>query len=102
MLKRFKKKNLVNAFVLIVVASILMTPLAAFAAFTQHAIINGDGVRLRKTPVDGTIMELMYRGESIIIDNDVDYGPGYGAWIYVKREKTGTTGWMEDSFYVHQ
>lgn len=102
MFKRSKNKYLVPACVLGTMATILMTPLATYAAFTQNAIINGDGVRLRKTPVNGTVLELMYKGESIIIDNDANYGPGYAAWIFVKREKTGTTGWMEDSYYVHE
>lgn len=77
-----------------------MTPVAAHAAFTQLAKINGDGVRLRETPVNGTILELMYRNELILID-DVAYYPENAAWIYVKRSKTETTGWMEDSYYVH-
>lgn len=100
MIKKLKNKNLVNALVLIMVATILMTPLATYAAFTQLAKINGDGVRLRRTPVDGTILELMYRDELIWIDCDTYY-PENAAWIYVKRIKTGTTGWMEDSYYVH-
>ena len=101
MVKRFKNKNLVRAFALIMVGTILMTPLATYAAFTQLAKINGDGVRLRKTPVDGTILELMYKDELIMIDKEARYAPGYATWVYVQRLATGTTGWMEDSYYVH-
>lgn len=100
MIKKLKNKNIVNAFVLIMVATILMTPLAAYAAFIQPGIVNGDGVRLRKTPgPNGTILELMYRGEAITIGDEIDHD--YSAWIYVRREKTGTTGWMEWSYFVH-
>lgn len=77
-----------------------MTPLAAYAAFTQYGIVNGDGVRLRKAPVDGTILELMYKGESIIMDPGV-IDHDHAAWVYVKREKTGTIGWMEWSYFEH-
>lgn len=100
MMKMLKSKSIVSVFVLIMAAAILTTPLVTYAAFTQLAVINGDGVRLRKTPVDGTVLELMYKGEFIMIDNDlVDHA--HPAWIYVRREKTGTTGWMEDSYYIH-
>lgn len=101
MIKRLKKKNLVTVFAFIMVATILMTPLATHAAFTQQATVAANGVRLRKKPVDGTILELMYKGESILIDNDV-YDPDYAAWLYVKRVKTGTIGWMEWSYFEHQ
>lgn len=101
MIKRFKKKNLVTAFALIIVVTILMTPLATYAAFTQSAKVGGNGVRLRKTPGNGTILELMYDGESILIDPE-GYDPDYAAWIYVQRVKTGTIGWMEWSYFVHQ
>ncbi len=100
MLKKNKNKRLVNAFAFVVAAAILAVPLAAYADFTQLAVINGDGVRLRKTPKNGTILELMYRGEYITIDNDV-VDHDHSAWIYVRREKTGTKGWMEDSYYIH-
>lgn len=82
------------------VAAILMTPLTAYAAFTQSSKIVGDGVRLRKAPVDGTILELMYNGEKILIDPTAD--SDYAAWIYVQRVKTGTVGWMEWSYFEHQ
>ena len=45
------------------------------------------------------ILELMYYGEAILIDPDV-YDPDYSAWLYVKRVKTGTVGWMEWSYLL--
>lgn len=99
MIKKIKKNNLVTAFALLVVATILMTPLTAYAAFTESSKVVGDGVRLRKTPVDGAILELMYNGESILIDPLAE--SEYSAWIYVKRVKTGTVGWMEWSYFEH-
>ncbi len=100
MIKRLKSKSTVRAFLLVAVATIMATPIVAYAALTQLAVINGDGVRLRRTPVDGAVLELMYRGETVMIDNDV-VDHSHPAWIYVRREKTGTTGWMEDSYYIH-
>lgn len=96
-----KRKIMINAFVLVMSTAILLTPLAAYAAFTQPGFVNGDGVRLRKTPGDGTILELMYKGEPITIDSSAKY-PGFSAWVYVRREKTLTTGWMEWSYFVHE
>lgn len=100
MIKKIKK-NLVTAFALIMMATMMMTPLTTYAAFTQSSIVVGDGVRLRKSPVNGIILELMYYGEAILIDPEY-YDPNYGAWIYVKRVKTGTIGWMEWSYFEHQ
>lgn len=100
MIRRLKK-NIFSVFTLIITTVILMVPLTTYAAFTQSAVIGGNGVRLRKSPVNGTILELMYDGESILIDDEV-YDPNYSAWIYVKRIKTGTKGWMEWSYFVHQ
>lgn len=100
MVKR-KNKSLVSAVMLMMAVVILMTPLTTYAAFTQRAKIVGDGVRLRNAPVNGTILELMYNGETIWIDPSV-YDPNYSAWIYVKRECTGTKGWMEWSYFEHE
>lgn len=100
MIKGFKKKNLASAFALIMAVAIMLTPLTAYAAaFTQPGIVNGDGVRLRKAPVTGAILELMYKGESILISDVIDNN--HPAWIYVKRVKTGTIGWMEWSYFEH-
>lgn len=99
MIKRLNKKNFVTAFAFLMAATILMTPLTAFADFTEPGKVVGDGVRLRKTPVDGVILELMYNGESILIDPLAE--SEYSAWIYVKRVKTGTVGWMEWSYFEH-
>lgn len=101
MIKRLKNKNLFTVFAIAIVTIILMTPLVANAAFIQEATIGADGVRLRNAPVTGTVLELMYKGEKILIDGEV-IDHEHSSWVYVKREKTGTVGWMEDSFYIHQ
>lgn len=101
MIKSFKKKKLASAFALIMVATMMMAPLTTYAvAFTQPSTVNGDGVRLRKAPVDGTILELMYRGESILLSDVIDNN--HPAWLYIKRVKTGTIGWMEWSYFDHE
>ena len=102
MLKKIKK-NFASTFVLVMVAVILMTPLTAYASFTQKAIVNGDGVRLRKTPgYDGIILELMYKGEDITLSTDVLPPPDLALWVYTKREKTGTEGWMHWNYIDHE
>ena len=100
MVKRLKNKNLVRAFALVMVGTILMTPLAACAAFTQNGIVNGDGVRLRKTPgPNGIVLGLMYKGDKIKIGDEIDHD--YPAWVYVMREADPKIGWMEWSYFVH-
>ncbi len=100
-MKELKGKKFISAFVLGLTVVLLTTPLTSYAAFTQQAEIVGNGVRLRRAPVSGTIIGLMYEGESILIDNEV-YDPNYSAWIYVKRLKNNTRGWMEWSYFKHE
>lgn len=101
MIKKLKK-NLVSTFMLIMTAAILVAPLTAYAAFTQKSRVMGDGVRLRKTPgLDGIILELMYKGEEITLSDDVRPPADLSVWVYVRREKTGTVGWMEWSYFDH-
>lgn len=60
-----------------------------------NAHVVGDGVRLRKNPsTSATILELMYRGETVLIN----YTQSKGTWFYVKRMKTGTWGWVKKSY----
>jgi len=78
----------------------LITPLTVYAAFSQTTTVVGNGVRLRNAPKNGTILELMYNGETIKIDPGV-IDNIYPTWVYLKRVSTGTIGWMEGSFYDH-
>ncbi|MFG6358802.1 MAG: SH3 domain-containing protein [Acetatifactor sp.] len=101
MMKKIKN-NFAGTLLLVMIVATLMTPLAVYAAFTQPSRVMGDGVRLRQTPgLDGIILELMYKGESITLSDDVMPPPGLSAWVYVRREKTGTVGWMEWSYFDH-
>lgn len=94
------KKKFVSFFMLTMATLMLLTPITSHADFWQESKVVGNGVRLRRSPVNGTILELMYYGEAILIDPDV-YDPDYSAWLYVKRVKTGTVGWMEWSYFEH-
>lgn len=102
MLKKIKK-NFASTFVLVMVAAILVTPLTAYAAsFTFKTKVNGDGVRLRATPgCDGVVLELMYKGEDITIASDVLPPSDLAVWMYTRREKTGTIGWMHWDYFDH-
>lgn len=101
MIRNLKKRNLASMFAFIITVAIMMTPLTVHAIdFTQPGIVNGDGVRLRRTPgYDGDILELMYKGESILISDFIDNN--HPAWLYVQRVKTKTKGWMEWSYFEH-
>ena len=56
--------------------------------------VTGDGVRLRAEPsTSGTVLELMYKGERVRIDNSVQAQLPYG-WMRVQRIETGRWGYV--------
>lgn len=64
------------------------------AGFSVPGTVKADGVRLRVMP-DSTILELMYTGERVWIDEEGS-NPNY---YHLKRNQTGTIGWT-DTHYV--
>ena len=67
----------------------------------ENASIVGDGVRLRKKPnQNAEILELMYNNETVCINYTKSKGI-YRNWLYVKRVKTGTWGWVKQ-IYVYE
>lgn len=69
-------------------------------SFAETGDINGDGVNLRATPsITGTILEAMYDGEIVYIDYSKSgtWYQGY-RWLYVKRAKTGTIGYVYSKY----
>ena len=65
------KKNFLSVLMLAAVVTMLMVPLTTYAAFTQTSEVVGNGVRLRRTPGNGTIIGLMYEPETILIDDEI-------------------------------
>lgn len=60
-------------------------------------------VRLRKGP-DSTslILETMDVGEQVFVDTVTSANVPSGQWLYVKRLKTGTWGWvLREHIYIH-
>lgn len=60
-------------------------------------------VRLHKGP-DSTslILETMSLGETVYVDMDSSAVIPSGQWLYVKRDKTGTWGWvLRDYIAIH-
>ncbi len=62
--------------------------------------VTGDGVRLRKQPKStATVLELMSKNEVVVVDYSASsLGCSSGNWMYVKRVKTGTWGWMNSNY----
>lgn len=59
-------------------------------------LYNNDNIfpkRLRDNPDYGTILELMYRGESVHVDKEMTWESG--AAYYLKHDKTGTIGYAD-------
>ncbi len=63
----------------------------------------GNQVRLRKGP-DSTALtlETMNFGEIVFVDKVTSANVPTGQWLYVKRMKTGTWGWvLREHIYIH-
>lgn len=68
----------------------------AMRAMSGDGTINGNGVRLRKTPsLSATTLELMYRGELVLVKERINRD-----WLKVKRYKTGTIGYVNDDYVI--
>ncbi len=64
-----------------------------------NAEVTGDGVRLRKTPsTTGTILKLMYYGETVNVNLSKTTTSGGIKWYYVIRVKDGTCGWVSSQY----
>ncbi len=66
----------------------------------ENGSVIGDGVRLRKRPnKEATVLELMYNKETVCINytksRDTD-----GKWLYIKRVRTGTWGWVKQNYIL--
>ena len=65
--------------------------------------VDGDGVRLRSAPsTNSTILELMYNRDLVLVDfrtsRDVDPS---NQWLYVRRYKTMTWGWVKEDYIYY-
>lgn len=73
-------------------------PGSSLLSISENGNIVGNGVRLRKSPsVNATILELMYNNEAVCI-NYTKSSQASGKWLYVKRVKTGTWGWVKSTY----
>ena len=67
----------------------------------NEGTIYGDGVRLRLKPSKtSTVLELMNNGESVYVYPQITAESGKGKWTYIKRDKTGTTGWVNNNYIL--
>ena len=72
--------------------------------FPCYGDVTGNGVNLRKSAsFNGTVLELMYKGEVVYINysKSSGYVNGY-RWLYVKRAKTGTIGYVYEKYVSDQ
>ena len=61
--------------------------------------VTADGVRLRKTPTaTGTVLELMYTGETVYVETAKTTTSGGIRWYYVTRIMDGTCGWVSSKY----
>lgn len=80
----------------------LISPLVV--GFPCSGLISGNGVNLRATAsFNGTILESMYQDETVYINykKSSGYVNGY-RWLYVKRAKTGTIGYVYEKYVRDQ
>ncbi len=65
----------------------------------ENGNIIDDGVRLRKAPnKNSAILELLYNGETVVINYTKSFQESNGTWFYLKRVKTGTWGWVNRKY----
>ena len=64
-----------------------------------NAEVTGDGVRLRNAPsTTGTILKLMYYGETVNVNLSKTTTSGGIKWYYVTRTMDGTSGWVSSKY----
>lgn len=64
-----------------------------------NAEVTGDGVRLRNAPsTSGTVLKLMYYGETVWVDLSKTTTSGGIRWYYVVRIMDGTAGWASSQY----
>ena len=67
----------------------------------HEGTIYGDGVRLRQKPSKtSTVLELMNDGEHVYVYPQITADDGKGKGTYIKRYKTGTTGWVSNDYII--
>lgn len=72
-----------------------------FVENDHEGTIYGDGVRLRLKPSKtSTVLELMNNGEEVLVYPQITAESGKGKWTYIKRYKTGTTGWVSNDYII--
>lgn len=60
--------------------------------------INADGVRLRSSAgLSGTIIGLLYKGDSVALCESTVYKDGY-TWRLVEVDRTGQIGWVAEMY----
>ena len=61
--------------------------------------VTADGLRLRKTPTTtGTVLKLMYTGETVYVDTTKTTTSEGVKWFYVTRIMDGTSGWVSSQY----
>jgi hypothetical protein len=112
MIKLTKYKVLISVSLALVVGLIfLVSPMQADACDIRNAAdskfiwdrkVAGDGVRLRNAPsINATILELMYMNEGIKLCSELVSPPAGNQWVHVRRNSTGTKGYMDYIYYHH-
>ncbi len=75
----------------------LQSPLSLYSTYAAGVPgeVTGDGVKLRRTASStGTVLELMYYGETVYIDPS----KSKTNWYYLTRAKTGTKGYASTKY----
>ncbi len=90
------KKSIVGCMCSIVLLMSMSIGVQA-ASFSYKGTVIGNGVRLRSIPDAGTVLELMYKGETVYVDKEMTEESASGSY-YLKRSKTGTVGYADNHY----
>lgn len=89
--KVIKKSVLLLGIVVTLGSSIAINAKASTPPFSAYVYgeVADKGVRLRKAPVDGTVLESMGKDEVVWVDLSTKEDRGF---LHLQRDKTGTVG----------
>lgn len=97
--KTITKGMLLCGMVVALSSTVAVNAKASTPPFSSYVYgeVADDGVRLRRTPVNGTILELMYRGEAVWVDLSTSEVSGF---LHVQRDSTGTVGYAASNLII--
>lgn len=97
--KVITKSLLLFSMVVILGSSVALNIKASTPPFSAYVYgeVADNGVRLRQSPVNGAVLELMYKNEVVWVDLSTSQISGF---LHLQRDKTGTVGYASSNLII--